>query len=173
MKTFFSIAGVILGACIISFLLIGFFMPRLDYKIKFEVDQPVEQTFKAFMDVTLMGQWMTGFKRVETLSGKPGEVGSKYRLVFAEGDGDVIVDEEVIAVKENELFIFSMENDFLSGTGEFRFAEKEGKTEITYINDTAGKNIIYKTMLALFRSNIMERNTKDFEKLKLLIENSK
>ena len=173
MKTFFSIAGVILGACIISFLLIGVFMPRLDYKIKFEVNKPVDQTFKSFMDVTLMGEWMSGFKKMETLSGKPGEVGSKYRFVFAEGDKDVIVDEEVIAMKENEVFAFSMENDFLNGTGEFRFTEKEGKTEITYINDTAGKNIIYKTMLALFRSNIMERNTKDFEKLKLLIENSK
>lgn len=173
MKTFFSIAGVILGACIISFLLIGVFMPRLDYKIKFEVNKPVDQTFKAFMDVTLMGDWMTGFKKMETLSGKPGEVGSKYRFVFAEGDKDVIVDEEVIAMKENEVFAFSMENDFLNGTGEFRFAEKDGKTEITYINDTAGRNIIYKTMLALFRSNIMERNNRDFEKLKSLIENSK
>ncbi len=170
MKKFFSILGVLAGACIVSFLLIGVFMARLDYKIAFEVNKPADQTFKAFMDVTLMSEWMTGFKRMETLSGKPGEVGSKYRLVFAEGDKDVIVDEEVIAMKENELFIFSMDNDFLSGTGEFRFAENNGKTTVTYINDTAGKNIVYKSVLALFRSDIMERNKKDFEKLKTIIE---
>ena len=170
MKRFFSILGVLAGACIVSFLLIGVFMARLDYKIAFEVHKPADQTFKAFMDVTLMSEWMTGFKRMETLSGKPGEVGSKYRLVFAEGDKDVIVDEEVIALEENELFIFSMANDFLSGTGEFRFAENNGKTTVTYINDTAGKNIVYKSLLALFRSDIMERNKKDFEKLKTIIE---
>lgn len=170
MKRFFSILGVLAGACIVSFLLIGVFMARLDYKIAFEVNKPADQTFKAFMDVTLMSEWMTGFKRMETLSGKPGEVGSKYRLVFAEGDKDVIVDEEVIALEENELFIFSMANDFLSGTGEFRFAENNGKTTVTYINDTAGKNIVYKSLLALFRSDIMERNKKDFEKLKTIIE---
>ena len=170
MKRFFSILGVLAGACIVSFLLIGVFMARLDYKIAFEVNKPADQTFKAFMDVTLMSEWMTGFKRMETLSGKPGEVGSKYRLVFAEGDKDVIVDEEVIALEENELFIFSMAIDFLSGTGEFRFAENNGKTTVTYINDTAGKNIVYKSLLALFRSDIMERNKKDFEKLKTIIE---
>ena len=170
MKRFFSILGVLAGACIVSFLLIGVFMARLDYKIAFEVNKPADQTFKAFMDATLMSEWMTGFKRMETLSGKPGEVGSKYQLVFAEGDKDVIVDEEVIALKENELFIFSMANDFLSGTGEFRFAENNGKTTVTYINDTAGKNIVYKSLLALFRSDIMERNKKDFEKIKTIIE---
>lgn len=170
MKRFFSILGVLAGACIVSFLLIGVFMARLDYKITFEVNKPADQTFKAFTDANLMAEWMTGFKRMETLSGKPGEVGSKYRLVFAEGDKDVIVDEEVIAMKENELFIFSMDNDFLSGTGEFRFTENNGKTTVTYINDTAGKNIVYKSVLALFRSDIMERNKKDFEKLKTIIE---
>lgn len=170
MKTFFSIAGILLGACIVSFLMIGFFMARLDYKITFEVNKPVDQTFKAFMDGTQMADWMTGFKRMETLSGKPGEVGSKYRLVFAEGDKEVIVDEEVIARKENELFVFSVENDFLTGTGEFRFADNNGKTTVTYLNDTKGKNIVYKSLLALFRSNIMDRNRNDFEKLKTLIE---
>lgn len=170
MKNILTVVGILTGACIISFLLIGVFMARLDYKIAFEVNKPVDQTFKFFTDATLMGEWMTGFKRMETLSGKPGEVGSKYRLVFAEGDKDVIVDEEVIAMKENELFIFSMDNDFLSGTGEFRFIENNGKTTVTYINDTAGKNIVYKSMLALFRSDIMERNKKDFDKLRTIIE---
>jgi uncharacterized protein YndB with AHSA1/START domain len=170
MKKILAVVGILTGACIVSFLLIGVFMARLDYKIAFEVNKPADQTFKSFTDATLMGDWMTGFKRMETLSGKPGEVGSKYRLVFAEGDKDVIVDEEVIALKENELFVFSMDNDFLSGTGEFRFTENNRKTTVTYINDTAGKNIIYKSILALFRSDIMERNKKDFEKLKTIIE---
>lgn len=173
MKKILTAAGIIVAACIVSFLLIGVFMARLDYKIKFEVNKPVDQTFKTFMDVTLMAEWMTGFKKMETLSGKPGEVGSKYRFIFAEGEEDVIVEEEVIAVKENELFAFSIENDFLQGTGEFRFADKNGKTEVTYVNDTKGKNIIYKSMLALFRSGIIERNKKDFERLKLLIESAK
>ena len=172
MKNFFSVLGVLAGACIVSFLLIGVFIARLDYKIAFEVNKPVDQTFKAFMDVTRMGEWMTGFKRMETLSGKPGEVGSKYRFIFSEGDKDVIVNEEVIAMKENELFAFSMENDFLSGTGEFRFAENNGKTTVTYINNTKGRNIIYKSILALYRSSIMERNKKDFQKLKTIIESS-
>lgn len=170
MKKFLLIAAVLLGTCLVSFLLIGVFIAHLDYKIKFEVDKPIDQTFKTFMDASLMGQWMTGFKKMETLSGHPGEVGSKYRFIFSEGGKEVIVEEEVTAVKENELFAFSMENDFLKGTGEFHFLEKDGKTEITYINDTTGRNIIFKSMLAIFRSNIMERNKTDFEKLKTIIE---
>jgi uncharacterized membrane protein len=170
MKKIFSVIGILLGACVVSFLLIGVFMPRLDYKITFEVNKPLDQTFKVFMDASLAGQWMTGFKRVETLSGKPGEVGSKYRLVFEEGDKEIIVDEEILVMKENEAFAFSMENEALTGRGEFRFKDKNGSTEIIYINDTAGPNIILKSVLALFRSNIMERNKKDFEKLKAIIE---
>ena len=170
MKKILSVIGILLGACVVSFLLIGVFMPRLDYKITFEVNKPVDQTFKVFMDASLAGQWMTGFKRMETLSGKPGEVGSKYRFVFEEGDEEIIVDEEILVMKENEAFAFSMENEMLTGRGEFRFKDKNGSTEITYINDTAGRNIILKSVLAIFRSSIKERNQKDFEKLKAMIE---
>ncbi len=170
MKKTLSVAGILLGACLVAFLLVGVFMPRLTYKIVFEVKKPVDLTFRTFMDAGLMGEWMTGFKKMETLSGRPGEIGSRYRFVFNEDGKDMFVDEEVIQMKENEVFAFSMDNEFLDGTGEFRFVEKNGATEVTYLNDTAGKNAVFRSLLALSRSRIKERNQKDFDKLKTLIE---
>ncbi len=162
--------GLILGACIVSFLLIAWFMPRLDYKLSFTIHKPIDQVFVAFLDIDLMKDYMANLKSIEMLHGKPGEVGTKFRLTFEENGDHVFVEEEIIAVEPNKYLKFSMDNKVLEGFGEFKLAAKDSTTSVTYINNVRGKNIFWKSILALARSTIIERTQNDFDRFKAIIE---
>ena len=68
---------------------------------------------------------------METVNGNPGEVGSKYRMIFVENGEEMVIMEEVTAFQENELLAFTLDADPLISDVEIKFTGGESKTEIT------------------------------------------
>ena len=113
---------------------------------------------------------MTGFESMETISGNPGEVGSK---IFVENGDEMVIMEEVTAFQEKNLFGFTlgMPNPLISDV-EVKFTGDESKTEITATIHVEGKNLLWKSTLRLMKSMIANRGQRQYDKLKEIIESA-
>jgi len=153
--------------------MVGFFMPWVQFEIHVEVDKPVNQTFAVFNDVLRMKDWLHNFKSIETLSGKPNEIGSKYKLVVNDDGKDFEMTEVMTGFRENEYFAFRLENEVLTNDVETRFTWEGQKTEIVTKNKIIGKNIFWKSLFPFFKSTFREHTEGDFIRLKELVEKEK
>ncbi len=171
MKILKIILGLVVGLALVFFA-VGIFAPSFTYENKIEVNAPVEKAWAIFADPSRMGEWLTGFQSMETISGNPGEVGSKHRMVFVEDGEEMVIMEEVTAFQENELFAFTMDADPFMSDVEIRFAGDNTRTEITAINHIEGKNLIWKSVLRLMKSMVVNRGQEQYNKLKEIIESA-
>lgn len=162
--------GGILAAIVVIFFLIGVFVPTFTYVSRIEVNAPVEHAWAVFNDESRVGEWMTGFKSIETISGNPNEVGSKFRLVFEEDGKEIVMTETMTAFEPHERFAFDLVNEVMNVNVDIRFASSGGKTEITATSLVDGNNIFWKSLLPLFKSGFEDRSQEMYDKLKTLIE---
>ncbi len=165
-KIFLSIVLIL----VVIFVLIGVFIPSFSYKNKVSVKASLNKTFAMFNDETRMGEWLTGFRSIETISGNRNEVGSKYRLVVFGHDEEIVMTEEMTAFKENELFAFNLDNDVMLADVEIKFSGDSTRSEIRANTVVHGKNMFWKSLLPLFKSNMTKQSQTDYEKLKTIIE---
>jgi len=164
--------GIFLIVVLVAFLLVGIFAPTFTYESRVVVNAPVEQSWAVFSDPSRMGEWLVGFKSIETVSGQPDSVGSKYKMVFEENGRLMKMTETVTAIKPNELFAFTLDARPMIDKVEVRFSGDGEKTEIVAMNHIEGKNLIWKSILRLSKSNMKKRGQEVYNKLKNLIEAS-
>lgn len=145
-------------------------MPTFTYVSKIEVNAPAEHAWAVFTDDTCMGEWMTGFKSIENISGNPNEVGSKWKLVIEQGGELMEMTETMTAFKENELFAFKLENDVMFVDTDITFVEQNGRTEIKATNLVEGRNILWKSLFALMRGALGANSQGICDNLKTVIE---
>ena len=55
------------------------------YTVSIEIDLPRDQVIKLFDNAENMVHWQTGLQSFEHLSGEPGQVGAKSKLVYLNG----------------------------------------------------------------------------------------
>jgi uncharacterized protein YndB with AHSA1/START domain len=167
------IASLLLGL-VLAFLLIGFFIPQVEFHSSIDVNAPVDQAFAVYTDESLMGEWLTGFVSIENISGAPLEVGSRWRLVF-KGDGgeEIEMIEEVTDYEPLRHFGFVSESDdvFVDAHTRF-FSDGGGGTRIEGSSQLSGKTVFMRSLLPLFKSQMQQRQDQDFEKLRELIEST-
>ncbi len=72
----------------------------MKYTTEIEINQPLEKVIDLFDNQDNMMKWMKGLKSFENLSDKPGEVGSKMKMVFKMGKHDI---EMVETIKSKNL----------------------------------------------------------------------
>lgn len=171
MKILKFVLGAVIGFAIVFFS-VGIFAPSFTYENKVEVNAPVEKAWAIFTDESRMGDWLTGFQSIETISGNPGEVGCKYRVVFIENGEEMVMTEEVTAFQENEIFAFTLDADPLISDVEVKFTGDESKTEIIATNHVEGKNLLWKSTLRLMKFMIANRGQEQYDKLKEIIESA-
>lgn len=170
-----KILKFILGLVVVlalAFFAVGIFAPSFTYENKVEVNAPVEKAWAIFTDESRMADWLTGLQSVETISGNPGEVGSKYQMVFIENGEEMVMKEEVTAFQENQLFAFTLDADPLISEVEVKFTGDESKTEITATSFIKGKNLFWKSTLRLMKSMVVNRGQEQYDKLKEIIESA-
>jgi len=154
----------------IVFVSIGFFVPRFDYQNHIEVNASVDKTFSVFTDVRQTPEWMQGLKRVEYVDDSPKGVGSQWRLFFTEGDRQMVMLQEVTAIKENELFAFKLDNEVLRAEAEVRFNRISAGTEMVQTTTVKGRNLFWRTLLWLSERSIIRRGQDNFDRFKHLVE---
>lgn len=170
MKKFLKYFLIVIVLIVIIFFSLGFLFRQHDYTIITTVNAPVEKTFAVFNDTTKLKEWLTGFKSIENIRGKPNEIGSKWKVVFEENGSEISMNETIVAFKENELVSFNIANDFIKSKNEIRFIPKGNTTEIIAKVSYRGTHIIQKSMVALFSSSIKKQQKESYDLLKQLIE---
>ena len=165
-KFFFSSILIL----VVIFVLIGVFVPSFSYQNNVSVQAPLNKTFTVFNDETRMGEWLTGFRSIETIRGKRNDVGSKNRLVVFGHGKEIVMTEEMTAFKENELFAFNLDNDVMLADVDIKFSGDSTRSEIRVNTVVHGKNMFWKSLLPLFKSNMTKQSQADYEKLKTIIE---
>ena len=150
----------------------GLLFPDVEYESTIIVDRPVDKSFMVFLDARKMSEWLTGFRRLEPISGMPNIPGSKFRMIMEVNGREVSVTQEVTGFKWNELFAFKLEHDIMTVSSEVTFKSKEMKTEITARNRVYGKNLFWKSMNVFLKKSMSRQAQEDYTKLKEVIEAS-
>jgi carbon monoxide dehydrogenase subunit G len=74
------------------------------YTEEIEIALPREDVVRLFLDPESMPKWQKGLQSVEPISGEPGQVGARTRLVFLTGKRRMEMIETIIANDLPEAF---------------------------------------------------------------------
>lgn len=69
----------------------------MKYTAEIEIKKPIDEVIALFDDPDNMSKWMEGLQSFEPISGTPGQVGAKSRLVFKMGKREIEMVETVTA----------------------------------------------------------------------------
>ena len=122
------------------------------------------------MNIDNMSSWMTGFERVEVLSGEPGEVGTEYMLYFRENGRVMSVKETATIMEKGKRYGFDMENEWFNGSSLISIEPVEIGSRLSVENTVSGKGLFRRAFLFLMQSKMRDRQQGDIEKLRDLIE---
>jgi len=161
---------VVLLFILVAFFTLGLVRPTVQYESKILVDKPVDRSFMVFLDVSKMGEWLTGFKKIEIVKGMPNIPGSIFNLTMEINGKEITVTEEVTDFRWYDRFSFTLEHDLMSVKCENVFAAQDMKTEITCTYTVTGKNLFWRSLDVLLKGKMEKQAQDDFDKLKKVIE---
>ncbi|HZF16620.1 MAG TPA: SRPBCC family protein [Steroidobacteraceae bacterium] len=162
--------AMVVGLLCAGFLMLGFIKPEVAVRNSTVVQRSPEVVWKVFTDGARATRWMPGLKSIETISGAPLQVGSRHKLVFGEGGGNVEMEEVVTAVEPNKLFAFDANLKDATGSTIVRLTPSDGGTELSFESVYRGRSVWGRSMMALMQSVISKNEDENLQKLKVLIE---
>ena len=174
MKILKYLLFVIIGLVIVFFA-VGLLMPTVHYGYEITVDKPLKEAWAVSQDESKFDQWLKGFKSINLISGEPGKVGSKYKVVVNPGEGqnDFEMVETVVSVKEFEHIEMHFDSDMMQFEQKAFHSELNGKTVLRTENTVRGKSLPMRSMFALmelFGGAFEKQEGMNMEALKKVIE---
>lgn len=151
-------------------IVFGLMNPSVSYEASVEINKSREVVWNYFQDESKMGEWLQGFQRIEIISGKKNEVGSKYKMTFTDQGQEVVMIETVKEFNAPEKFAMRLEHEIMSSDTEITLTEKDGKTTLTQKDNAVGSNILWRIMFAAMRSGFIDRSQENLNKLKENVE---
>jgi len=170
MKKALIIIVVVLAIAAAGFLAPGVLRPTLEYESRVTVNKPRAEVWKLFFDEANMGKWIKGFKSIELVSGKKGEVGSKYLLIVEDESERYRLRETVTEIKPPEVYAFVLEADPLFDDVRVTFADDGGNTEVVQREKVRGKNLLWRSLFFWMQSTFTDNAQKTLERLKRFAE---
>jgi len=143
-------------------------MPQVS--IRTQVAKPLPETWEAFMDESLLKQWMQGFESIELVEGRKGEVGSVYEMKMREGKRIMTCLETVTDIQPEKLYAFHMDGAGMRTEVKVHFAASPEGTVIDSEVESQGTNLFYKIVLRLFGSMMRKRMIADMQRFRRLVE---
>ena len=163
-------SGGLIALFVLGLIAVVLMNPVLDYRTQVDIAKAPSDAWDTFMDMDHMGSWMTGFERIEVLSGEPGEVGSEYMLYFRENGRLMTVKETATIMEHGKRYGFDMENEWFDGSALITIEAIASGSRLTIDNTVHGRGLFRRTVLFLMQSKMKERQQGDIEKLRDLIE---
>ncbi len=144
-----------------------------NYSVSVEVDRPIEEAWEVLVDESKMGEWLQGYKSTETLEGAPLTVGSKHRVVFDEGGMEVVFTETVRVVEAPTEFSFDLEHEMMGSSISFTLESiGQDRTLISCLTTVNPSEMVTEEQLEAMKPDMKERQMRNFENLKGVIESS-
>ncbi len=125
-------------------------------RVEIQADPSI--VFDFITDPDKVGEWLTGLRSMEKISGEDMEVGATYELVFKEGKRDMVIMETITAIEQDARFAFIMEDDFLSGTIDITLTPTTTGTLLQEVNVYRGRTFVARAITGVFKMSI--RNAK-------------
>ena len=168
-KILLGIFGLVL-LLIAGLAIFGWMNPSISYESSVEINKPREVVWNYFSDESKMSEWLTGFQKIENISGNKNEVGSKWRLTFVENGSEVVMTETVKDFKAPERFSMLLDHEIMSNDVAVTLTEKDGKTIMTQKETVVGKNFFWRTMFAVIKSSFSARSLEALNLIKRNVE---
>jgi hypothetical protein len=137
---------------------------------KVKVNKPVEHTFRLFLDEEMMAHWISGFKGIEILSGKPRSAESLYRMMIDFNGEALQIYQKILEVHQNERLLIHMEHPEFITYSEILFEEAGTGTDLLCKVKIEGKNLKMKLAMPFVKSILVSRNEKDYMVFKQVAE---
>lgn len=168
-KILLGLAGFVI-LVVVGLLIFGWMNPHVENETTVEINKPRDVVWTYFSDPSKMGEWLPGFKKIETISGNPNEPGSKFRLTFDDQGTEMTMIETNKEVRPPEFMAMNLDHEIMSNDVEISLEERNGKTILTQKEKIVGKNIVWRILFAAMRSSMQERSEEVLTKLKQNIE---
>ena len=154
---------------------LGFFAPGilkgdLENETRVMVEKPKDHVWAKFQDESKMGEWLEGFKSIETFEGEPGTVGSKHRLKFENDGREIEMVETVTANEAGKRFAFNLENEVMYSDIEVTLVDKGLSTEVIQKEKFHGQNVFWHSLFYWLKSSLAENSKKNMDNFKKYAE---
>ncbi len=135
------------------------------------VNKPLYKTFEMFLDEHLMGQWVSGFQKIELIRGEPKKQHSKYIMTLVHDNRPVAVTQELVEIIDNQFLYFRMEHPDIITYSEINFhSVSVDVTNIHCISKIHGKGFKTKIMMPVVKTILESRQQRDYNLFRSLVE---
>ena len=136
------------------------------------INKPIKEVWRFFENPENLKLWLSGFQKVEHISGVPGAQGAKAKHYFLERGKELVLDEEIIEVIPGKKFVGTLGSSMMVNTVTNHFNDLgNGQTEYSISSDTQFKGFLWKQIGPLMKGDFKKRQEKDMETLKQVLEN--
>lgn len=168
MKILKYILGIIAVLAIV-FILLGFIKPNLQYDCETVVEKPIEESWAFAQDPERMSEWLSGFKRMEHVSGTPGTVGA-VSMVYFDSNGQEMSIKEKITDIDHESISMTYESDFMDMDYKMTMVPEDGKTKISSTTLASGNGMFSKSLMVIIGGSVKGQEEANLALLKKAIE---
>ena len=136
------------------------------------INKPIKDVWSFFENPDNLKLWLSGFQKVEHVSGVPGTRGAKAKHYFLERGKELVLDEEIIEVIPGKKFVGTLGSSMMVNTVTNYFNDLgNGQTEYSISSDTQFKGFLWKQIGPLMKGDFKKRQEKDMQTLKQVLEN--
>jgi uncharacterized protein YndB with AHSA1/START domain len=141
--------------------------------IAVDIESSPEEVFYWLKNPEKAKAWMTSVSETEMLSGAPNMVGSTFREVIKDQNGQTEMQGVVTRYQENELIAFHLSGQYNTVDVEFRLEEIGERTRV--IQNAEVRFRSFMKILSIFlgsaiKKEISVQSQREFAKLKLICE---
>ena len=163
-----KIIGFTFLVLLLLFFSLGIFVPSYEYQSIVSVNAPREKCWKIYHNPALMGQWMPGFESLALKKGDSLAIGSEYEIVIVDGER-MVMQERITALTPTRSVSYELTNDVLRSEYTFYF-EGEDTTQIRAEYTVTGNNLVWKSILFVFKGGLSSSSQEQLISLKRVIE---
>ncbi len=142
------------------------------YQTSITIEKPVKEVWKFFINPDNLPKWLSGFKKMEPMSGKPGTLGARSKQFYVYGGIKLELVEEITELAENEKFSSKLSHKDFDTSLSINFIDQGDSTKLDVNMEVIIKNPLYEMFGQMLNSQIKNRTEKDLAKLKELVEKS-
>jgi len=171
MKRILKLFGGLLLLLVIIFFATGLVVKETTYEVSTTIDKPVEEVFTLFNDQKRLNEWITSIKSFEPIEEKEGKVGSSYKMVVTDPNGnDFEMVERVTAFEENKRVGLEFDAESMLKIDDIYFTSDGNSTTITNKATCKGTTYMAKCMFPYFKSMFRKTDQQSLDNFKAFIE---
>lgn len=140
------------------------------YDTQIEIARPVKEVYAVISNPEKATEWITGLKKIEAISGTPGQVGAESKYTFEERGKEVVFYEKMLEVQPESHFSFHLTSDAVDMESKTVLKSNGDRTIVQMHNKVNGNNLMTKLALPLMKGVMKKRQMQDLQQLKHLVE---